>query len=302
MRYGFLNPDDAVAGLLHIFNQGLALVGKFDSIRSTGAEHHLGALVDLRNRLDQLADAFLARDAAHEQYIRTLRVDSPLFEDFFVESRSIKVRIDTVVNHLHAIFGDSVKLHHVAFHAFTHGNHAVGSFVSGAFDPATHGVTAVTQLLRLPRTVRFQRMRRENQRALQKTASEHAAKVAVPRMAMDHVDILERGRPLEVDIERLENFLEAVVFGVEPELARKTERVDVIFVHVLNSKAARLDVAKLCKFLRQELHVDTGTAINFRREFVRQNCSVHNSSRLGVKSGLFSSIIIKKAKRMARHS
>ena len=189
MRNGFLNPHHAVAGLLHLFDKRLAFVGKFDGIGSTGAEHHLGVLVDLRNGLDQLANALLARNAAHEQHVGALRVHAPLLEDFFVECRRVKVRIDTVVDNLHAVFGHAVKLHHVALHALAHRNHAVGSLVSGAFNPAAHGIAAVAQLFRLPRAVRFQRMRREDQRALQKTASENAAKVAVPRMAMNHVDV-----------------------------------------------------------------------------------------------------------------
>jgi hypothetical protein len=37
-------------------------------------------------------------------------------------------------------------------------------------------------------------------------------------------------------------------------------------------------MAKLRKFLRQELHVNARTAIDFRREFVGKNSSVHNET------------------------
>ena len=275
MRHSFLNPHHAVASLLHLFDESLAFVGKFNRIGSTRAEHYLGVLIDLRNRLNQLADALLARNAAHKQHKRTLRVNTPLGKDAFVESRRVEIRIDTIVNHLDAIFGNAVKLHHIALHTLAHGNHAVSSFVSGTFNPATHGVATVAQLFRLPRTVRFQRMRRENQRALQKTASENATKVAVPRMTVNYIDIVERGSPLQVNVERLKNLLESIVMGIQSQLARETQSTDIILVFVLHAKATRLDMTKLCKFLRQELHMDTSTTINFWGKLIRQNCSVH---------------------------
>ena len=278
VRHGFLNPHHAVAGLLHFFDKVLALVGKFDRIGSTRTEHHLGALVNLRDGLDKLADTLLARNAAHEQHVWALRIHTPLGKDILVECRRVKFRIDTVVDNLHAVFGNAVELHHVALHALAHRNHAVGSLVGSAFNPAAHRVAAVTELFRLPRAVRFQRVRREDQRALQKAARQHATKMAVPGVAMDDVDILERGRPLEVDIERLENFLEAVVRRIEAKLARKTESADIVLVDILAPEAAGFDMAKLCKFLRQELHMDTGTAVNFRRKFVSKDCSVHKST------------------------
>ena len=94
-------------------------------------------------------------------------------------------------------------------------------------------------------------------------------------MAMYYVNVLEGRSPLEVDIERLENLLEALVGRAQSQLARKAKRTNVVFVDVLHAKTARLDMAKLCKFLRKELHVNTGTAVNFRRELVSQNSSVH---------------------------
>ena len=119
-------------------------------------------------------------------------------------------------------------------------------------------------------------MRRENQRALQKTAGEHAAKMAVPCMTVNDVDIVKLGAPLEVNVERLEKLLQSVIVRVQSQLARKAQGTDIVLVFVLHAKAARLDVAKLRKFLRQELNMDTCAAINFRREFVRQNCCIHN--------------------------
>ena len=229
----------------------------------------------MRNRLDKLADSLLARNAAHEQHIRALRVHAPLGKDAFVERRCVEIRIDTVVNHLHAVFGDAVKFHHVALHALAHGNHAIGSFVGSAFNPATHGIPANAQLLGLPRAVRFQRMRREDKRALQKAACEHSTKMTIPRMTMYYIYVFERCCPLEVDIKRLENLLEMVVFRIQPQLARKAQSADIVFVFVLVAKTASLDMAKFRKLLREELDVNTCTAINFRRKLVSKNSCVH---------------------------
>ena len=276
VRNRLLDPHHAVAGLLHLFDEVLALVGKFDGVRSAGAEHHLGALVDLRNGLDQLADALLAGNATHEQHVRAFRVHSPLSQNIFVESRCIKVRIDAVVNHLHPVFGHAVKLHHVPFHALAYGNHAIGSLVSRAFNPAAHGIAAISQLFRLPGAVGFQRVGGENQRALQKTTGKHSTKVAIPSVAVNDIDIVEGCRPLEVDVQRLENFLEAVVLRVQAQLPRETNRTDIVLVNILVAKTAGFYMTKFCQFLGQELDVNTCTAVNLRRKLVSKNSSVHN--------------------------
>ena len=211
MRHSILNPHDSITCLLDFFNQALAFVGKFLRIRRTGAKHHLGVLIDLRDSLNELADALLARNAAHKKHERTLRIHAPLLQDFFVECRLVKVRINTIVDNLHTIFRHAVKFHHIALHAFAHGNHAISGFVSGALNPAAHVIAAITELFGLPRTVRFERVRRQNQRALQKATCDHATKMAVPCMAMNHIDILERGHPLQINIERLQDFLETFI-------------------------------------------------------------------------------------------
>ena len=95
-------------------------------------------------------------------------------------------------------------------------------------------------------------------------------------MTMYYIYIFERSCPLEVDIERLENLLEMVVFRVQPQLARKAQSADIVFVFVLVAKAPGLDMAKFRKLLREELDVDTCTAVDFRREFVSKDSSVHN--------------------------
>ena len=281
VRYRLLDPHHAIAGGLDLLDKRLAFIGKLDGIGSARAEHHLGALVDLRNRLDQLADALLARNATHEQHVGSLRIDAPLGKDALVECRRVEIRINAVVDNLHAVLGHSIELHHVALHALAHGNHAVGSLVGRALDPAAHGIAAVTELFRLPRAVRFERMRREDERALQKAASEHATEMAVPGVAMDHVDILEGRGPLQVDIERLENLLETVVVRIQPELARKAQRADIVLIDILHTEAARLDVAKLCEFLREELDVYTCTAIDFRRKLIGKNSCVHSTTPVG---------------------
>ena len=278
VRNRLLDPHHAVAGLLHLFDEVFALVGKFDGVGSSGAEHHLGALVDLRNGLDQLADALLAGNATHEQHVGAFRVHAPLGQNIFIESRRIKVRIDAVVYYLHPVFRHAVKFHHVPFHALAYSNHAVGSLIGRAFNPAAHGIAAISQLFCLPRAVGFQRVGGENQRTLQKTTGKHSTKVAIPSVAVNDIDIVEGCRPLEVDIQRLENFLETVVLRVQAQLPRKTNRTDIVLVNILVAKTAGLHMAELCQLLGQELDVNTCTAVNLRRELVSKNSSVHNST------------------------
>jgi hypothetical protein len=95
---------------------------------------------------------------------------------------------------------------------------------------------------------------------------------------MDYVDILEGSGPLQVDIERLENLLEAVIDRVQAQLARKPDCTDIVLVYILAPEAARLDVTKFRKLLRKELDVDTCAAVNFRRKLVSKNCCVHEGT------------------------
>ena len=47
---------------------------------------------------------------------------------------------------------------------------------------------------------------------------------------------------------------------------------------ILVAKATCLDMAELCKFLRQELHMDASAAVNFRRKLIGKNSSVHTTN------------------------
>ena len=97
-------------------------------------------------------------------------------------------------------------------------------------------------------------------------------------MTVYNVDVVKFGSPLQIDIERLENFLEAVVLRVKAQLARKTDGANIVLVDILVAKATCLDMAELCKFLRQELHMDASAAVNFRRKLIGKNSSVHTTN------------------------
>ena len=100
-------------------------------------------------------------------------------------------------------------------------------------------------------------------------------------MAMYYINVFERGSPLQVNVKRLENLLEAVVMGIQSQLAGETQSADVILVFVLHAKATSFDVAELGKFLTEELDVNTCTTINFWWEFIGKNSSVHNTVNSG---------------------
>ena len=100
-------------------------------------------------------------------------------------------------------------------------------------------------------------------------------------MAMNHVDILERRHPLEIDVQRLQDFLKAFVSRIAIQLLAKANRADVVRIIVLRAKAACFDVAELGKFLAEKFDVDSCTAVNFWRKLVSKNSSVHYSVNSG---------------------
>ena len=122
-------------------------------------------------------------------------------------------------------------------------------------------------------------MRRENQRALQKATCDHATEMAIPCMAMNHIDILERGHPLQINIKRLQDFLETFISRIVLKLLAKANRTNVVGIVILRTKATGFYMAELGKFLAQELDVDTCTAIDFWRKFISKDSSIHRTNR-----------------------
>jgi hypothetical protein len=95
-------------------------------------------------------------------------------------------------------------------------------------------------------------------------------------MAVNHINVFERRHPLEIDIQGLQDFLEAFVSGIVFELLAKADSANVVRIVVLRAKAAGLDVAELGEFLTEELDVNTCATIDFWWKLIGKNCSVHS--------------------------
>ncbi len=93
-----LDPHDAGVMRASRVDFGAQLGGNLRGVRRAGAEHHLRLRRQVADGVDQMRDAFLARDAANEKNVRLGRVDAVFDERLRVGGLLIFVEIDAVVD------------------------------------------------------------------------------------------------------------------------------------------------------------------------------------------------------------
>jgi hypothetical protein len=163
-RQHLADPDNLVAtirtGALDPVGH---LLKNLRRVGCAGTEDHPGAGMEVANGIHQMEDAFLPRNPTDEEHIGRVAPDVKLVEDVRIASGLILLQVDAVVDHTNPAQIHIVQFVNVPLHRSRHRDHAVGVAVRGPLDPGRDLVRG-SQLLRLPRPMRLERMRRQHQR------------------------------------------------------------------------------------------------------------------------------------------
>ena len=140
LRQHFFNPDDVAALLIQLGERVLDFLGDFRSVGRTGAQHHLNVLGNQVQCLEQVRQALLAGDTAHEQQGGLRTVDVVTIEHLparVVRGRGGEVgHGDAVVHHNHLVRIEvRVSSQNILAHATGNGDHTIGVFVSIFLSP-----------------------------------------------------------------------------------------------------------------------------------------------------------------------
>ena len=119
-------------------------------VRRARAEHDLQVRVDLGDRVDEMDDALLARDAADEQHERPVRVDAVADQDVAILRRPVLGRVDAVMDDVDPLGLDVEQPQHVISRFAGDGDDCVRLLDRGALHPGAE-VIGVAELLDLPR-------------------------------------------------------------------------------------------------------------------------------------------------------
>ena len=168
LREHFLDPHDVAALLVQLGERVLDFLGNLRGVGRTGAQHHLNVLGNQVQCLEQVWQALLAGDAAHEQQGGLGTVDVVTLKHLparIVRGRGGEVRHgDAVVDHNHLVRVEvRVSSQNILAHATGNGDHAVGVLVGVLLGPGAQ-VVAATKLLTLPWAERLQGVGGDDQR------------------------------------------------------------------------------------------------------------------------------------------
>jgi hypothetical protein len=157
--------------------------------------------MEVLDRVDEMDDPLLPRDAADKQHERRVRVDAELREHGRVRRRPVLLQVNPVVDDADAFGRHAVEGLHVAAHRGRHGDDAIGVLVGGALDPRG-GVIRRPELLDLPRPVWLERVRRQHQRDALERLHQASGEMRVPRVAVHHVGGGDRAAHHQIEQER----------------------------------------------------------------------------------------------------
>ena len=278
LRQHFFNPDDVAAFLIQLGERDLDLFGDFRGVRSTGAQHHLNVLGNQVQCLEQVWQALLAGDTAHEQQGGLRTVDVVTLEHLptrIVWCRGSEVgHGDAVVHHNHLVRIEvRVSSQNILAHATGNGDHTIGVLVSILLSPGAQ-IVAAAELLTLPRAERLQRVRGNNQWSAVQHLGHVARQAGIPGVRVDDVGVHIIG-DLQINAEGLQ-------CGVGISQLRRRVIADDLQAalsigSIRDSRNVRLGalaikrtngyVDALGKHLGQFLGVYTGPTIDMRRVF-----------------------------------
>src|SRR5271156_207345 len=158
-----LDPDDAWMVDARLGNLLAQLGGDFGGVGRPGAEYELDIGRQVADGVDEMGNALLARDAADEEDVRYVEVDSVVREGLGLGGLLVFGKVDAVVDDVDALGIDvRVGAEDVRPGALGDGDDGVGVEDGGALHPGAHGVAAA-KLLGFPGAKRLQRMGGEDE-------------------------------------------------------------------------------------------------------------------------------------------
>ena len=182
------NPDHPGPLLLQTRHCLLELPRHVGGIGGASAQHHLGVRGQIRDRIQQMAQALLPRHAAHADHVRAHRIDAIGGEAGRVGVRGIGLGVNAVRNHRD---GGRVAVEEpgdIGCGALRHGYNAIRHLQGRFLDPCRE-VIAAPELLPLPGAQRFQGMHSHDEWQPIEDLREDPSEVGVPGMTMHHVSL-----------------------------------------------------------------------------------------------------------------
>src|SRR5438067_5061955 len=272
-RKHLLDPDHVAALALRVGDGLLHLGRDLGRVGRPRAQDHLSRTIDIGNGAGEINDALLAGNAADEQDHGPPGIDAKAPECVRRFDRPVELRIDAVVDDVHALGPNRRHAQNVVKGPAGDGDDRVRHAERSLLDPARQ-VVATAQLLAFPRTERLERVHGDDQRDAVALSDEDAAQVAVPGVAVDHVRVHPVARPGHVARHSPE---------YRPQVARRRHAArlgvaadaQATVVQPLVAEAPHLHVHQPCQPAAQELNVHAGAAVHVGRVFVGQQQRLH---------------------------
>lgn len=257
-----LDPDDVGMSAAGGGDFLAHLGGDLRRVGRAGAEDDLGVRREIREGIDEMGDAFLACDAAHEEDVGTGGIHAVCNEGGGVGCGLVLIEIDAVVDDMNAVGIDGgVGAEDVRLGALGDGDDGVGRVDGGVFHPRREGVAAA-ELLGFPGAKRLKRMRGEDEGGAVEFFGEETRHGDVPGVGVDDVDG-ERLHLEEIEAEGFQSrgeFLRRPFGEGGPGLLPAD--VEPAVVGVLIAPAVNLDVDGAGELAAEVFDVDAGASID----------------------------------------
>ena len=200
-----VDPDDprsAGAEALH------GLLGLPSDLRRVGcarAQHELRRWGDVLGRPQQVDQALLTGDPAHEHHRRFHRIDAVLLQSAGPRVWAVLIRVDAVVDDVNPRGVDRrIAAEDITAHLRRHRDDGVGPLDGGPLAEARRGVATGAELFGLPRPQRLKAVGRHHVRDAIQELGQVAGEVRVPRVAVGDPRALHPSSHRQVDGHRLE--------------------------------------------------------------------------------------------------
>ena len=274
LAHHFLNPDDAGANGLSGSDRGFHLPGDLRGIGRAGAEDDLKAGVHVADRVYEVDDPFLPRDAADEEDVGDGWIDAVAGERLVVGHGLVLAGVDAVVDDMDAVRVDVEQALDIDRGLARDGDDRVGHFHGGALDPAGE-IVAAAELLAFPGAEGLQGVAGDDEGNAVVQLCKNAAEMGVPGVAVDDVCI---------DVERVEigaaadggkDGVEILGSGPGGGISGHTADAEMGEGFVLGAEAADFNVDELRKLAGKIIHVDAGAAVDIGRILVGEEEGFH---------------------------
>ena len=263
-----LDPDHVGPIGAHLGHALGHLVADLPGVRGAGAQDHLQRLVDRGDRVHQVDDPLLARDAADEEHVRPVGIDAAADQGVDAGVRPVLLEVDPVVDHVDLLRRDVEVAQNVVAGLLRDRDDGVGVLDGGPLDPRREAV-CVAELLDFPRSQRLERVSGQDERDAPQLLRQEASHVRVPRMAVDDVRVERVLRHRQTALEGVEGAPEpgiGVLFRGGPRPVPTDAQVG--FVDDLAAEAADLDRDQAGELSAEVLDVDARPSVHVRRVLV----------------------------------